>query len=631
MARLIVKKGHDEGINFEIRSSHFSLGRDLANDVQLLYPKVSRVHAEITYENGTYIITDQKSRNGTYINGKKVRKKVLDDGDRIKLGDTVFLFMREKGDIAGSGGKIFDSTMDACETVIDTVPSWNVDLLKKNRISNSQLELQDTKRYLVDLHELSRKVPEFSDRASLLSYMGNRIRDVIKADRVFPIVRDPEQKDGWNVIGMEEMSAKSSLSATPISRTVFDRAVNENVSIIIHRDSPGKDASESMVSYDIHTALCVPVAEEGDRGGIVGAIYADRLGEGENFDKMELEFVTACAILAADALRDIERRSEYERHEHILQQEVRSRYNIVGESDAVTDMLDFIEKAGSSNAGVLIMGESGTGKELIARAVHYVGQRSPEVFKTCNCAALSETLLESELFGHVKGAFTGAESEKAGVFEIADKGTLFLDEIGEMSPTGQAKLLRVLEQGEICRVGGSDVIHVDVRVIAATNKDLEKEVEEGRFREDLFHRLNILAITAAPLRERKGDVKLLIDYYTGLFGAECGRTIEFSEEAVKALSEYSWPGNVRELRNFVERAFILSESDVIEKDSLPPKIVYGSEGRSDDLKLETVLQNHILKVLEIAEGNKKKAADLLGIDRSTLYARLKQQEKEKAE
>lgn len=629
MASLIVKKGRDEGINFEIRSSRFSLGRDLANDIQLLYPKVSRVHAEITYDDGTYVIADRESRNGTYVNGKKVKKKVLEDGDRIQLGDTVFLFMREKGDIAGSAGKIFDSTVNARETVIDTVPSWNVDLLKKNLISNSQLELQDTKRYLVDLYELTRKFPEFTDRISLLSYTADRIRDVIKADRVLPILRDPEQKDGWKVIGTEKMTVKNSLSSTPVSRTVFDRAVNENMSVIIHRDSPGEKVSESMIAYDIHTALCVPVAEKGDRGGIMGAFYADRLGEGENFNKMELEFVTACAIVASDALTDIERLSEHERHEHILRQEVRSRYNIVGESRTVTNMLDFIEKAGSSDAGVLIMGESGTGKELIARAIHYVGPRNAEVFKTCNCAALSETLLESELFGHVKGAFTGAQSEKAGVFEIADKGTLFLDEIGEMSPTGQAKLLRVLEQGEICRVGGSDVINVDVRVVAATNKDLEKEVEDGKFREDLFHRLNILTITAAPLRERKGDVKLLIDYYTGLFSSECGRKIEFTEEAVQALSEYSWPGNVRELKNFIERAFILSESDTIGKELLPPKIVYNREGKADDLKLETAVQNHIMNVLEIADGNKKKAASLLKIDRSTLYARLKQQDKEK--
>lgn len=623
MARLIVKKGQDEGMSFEIRSSHFSMGRDLANDVQLLFPKVSRVHAEITFRDGEYIITDKNSRNGTLVNGTDIEEKVLEDGDTIHLGDTVFVFMREKDDISRPGTNMFDSEKAGRETVINSVSSWNVDLLKKNLISNSQLELQDTKKYLVDLYEFTRKFAEFDDEVSLLSYTAKQIRDLIKADRVFPLVRESGTKKEWNVISADEMPSKSSLAAIPISSTIFNRTVDEKISLITRRDSSEDEASESMITYDIHTALCTPVCAEGDKGDVIAVLYADRLGGGDNFEKIELEFVTACAIVVAGALRDIKRRNEHLRHEHILKQEVRSRYNIIGESGTIRNVLDFIEKAGGSDAGVLIMGESGTGKELIARAVHYVSDRSTEVFTTCNCAALSETLLESELFGHVKGAFTGAESEKPGVFETADRGTLFLDEIGEMSQIGQAKLLRVLEHGEVCRVGGTEIKQVDVRVIAATNKDLEKEVKEKRFRKDLFHRLNILTVTVAPLREREGDVEFLLQYYTSHFSAKIGRNIRISDEAARLLAEYSWPGNVRELKNFVERTFILSEKDVIEKGDLPANIVYSEERETGSLTLDDVIRRHILKVLDAAGGNKKKAADMLDIDRSTLYSKLK--------
>jgi transcriptional regulator with GAF, ATPase, and Fis domain len=622
MARLIIKEGQDEGMSFEIRGSHFTLGRDLVNDVQLLYPKVSRQHAEIRFENNEYVLYDKESRNGTFVNGDQVDSRSLNHKDTIQLGDTVFMFIREQSDISRSESRIFDEDTTGRETVINEVPSWNVDLLKKHLISNSQLELQDSKRYLVDLYEFSRKLPEFSDETSLLAYAGRMIREIVKADRAFPVLKDSNAPEGWKFIGIDDATQAHSLSSTPISSTIFKRAVEEKISLITHRDIED-EPSESMIDYDIHSALCVPVAEDGDKGEVIGVLYADRLGGGDNFEKIELEFTTACAIILADGLKELNKLTDLKRHEEILKKEIRSRYDIVGESRTIKDTLEFIERAGSSDSVVLVMGESGTGKELIARAIHYVSPRNGEVFKTCNCAALSETLLESELFGHVKGAFTGAESDKPGVFELADNGTLFLDEIGEMSQTGQAKLLRVLEYNEVGRVGGTDVINVNVRVVAATNKDLEKEVEEGRFRQDLFHRLNVLTVTVAPLREREGDIRILLDYYIEYFSSQCGRNLGFSEEAVEKLSAYSWPGNVRELKNFVERSFILSSKDTIGTEDLPAKIMAPGGGGAGDLTLETVTRNHILKVLEMADGNKKKAAELLGIDRSTLYSKLK--------
>ena len=300
-------------------------------------------------------------------------------------------------------------------------------------------------------------------------------------------------------------------------------------------------------------------------------------------------------------------------------------HGLVGESEVMQKVLRAIDKAASTVATVLITGESGTGKELVARAIHYRSDRASSPFVPVNCGGIPEGLLESELFGHVKGAFTGAADSRAGFFQTADGGTIFLDEISETSLSMQVKLLRVLQEKEVCMVGSSQTRRVDVRIIAATNKDLLSLVNKGVFREDLFYRLNVITIGIPPLRERGEDILLLTNYITKKYAADLGKpAIRFSERALQVLSHYQWPGNVRELENVVQRVVIMSEGEVIEVPDLPSLMRF-SALRAPGLKrtLVEVETEHIRNVLASVGGNKTRAAEVLGIDRKTLREKLK--------
>jgi transcriptional regulator with GAF, ATPase, and Fis domain len=294
---------------------------------------------------------------------------------------------------------------------------------------------------------------------------------------------------------------------------------------------------------------------------------------------------------------------------------------MVGASGRMLDVYRIVSRIAPTTSTVLVQGETGTGKELVSRAIHAASRRSDHPFVTVDCSALAETLLESELFGHVKGAFTGALADKRGFFEAAGGGTCFLDEIGEISPCMQAKLLRVLQEREVRRVGGTDSMRVDVRVIAATNKDLTALVAQGKFREDLFYRLSVVTIIVPPLRERREDIPLLADHFLQSFVAaneQPGRTI--SPEAMAALVAYDWPGNVRELQHAIERAAALSSNPMLLPLDLPP-VVAGPprEATTPSLSLQEVVKGHLWRVLKQAKWNKKRAAELLGIHRRTLY------------
>jgi two-component system response regulator HydG len=302
--------------------------------------------------------------------------------------------------------------------------------------------------------------------------------------------------------------------------------------------------------------------------------------------------------------------------------------NIVGESAAVKELLAAVSKVASTEATVLITGESGTGKELVARAIHYGGPRASAPFVPVNCGAIPEGLIESELFGHIKGAFTGATASRAGFFQTAEGGTIFLDEISELSPSLQVKLLRVLQDKEVAMVGSSRARRVDVRILAATNKDLRSLVKQERFREDLFFRLNVLTIEVPPLRDRGDDVLVLARHFATRFAEERGgRHLTFSDAALRALKGYGWPGNVRELENVVRRLAIMSEDDEIDVPDLPSLMRF-SAARDVGLHrtLAEVEVEHIRGVLESVGGNKTKAAEILGLDRKTLREKLKSRE-----
>ncbi len=305
-------------------------------------------------------------------------------------------------------------------------------------------------------------------------------------------------------------------------------------------------------------------------------------------------------------------------------QKMPAAYGILGESQVIVRVGTMIAKAALTPATVLITGESGTGKELVARAIHYTSPRASAPFVPVNCGAIPEELIESELFGHVKGSFTSATETRAGFFQTADGGTIFLDEISEMSLSTQVKLLRVLQDKEVCMVGSSRPRKVDVRIVASTNKDLFSLVRKGLFREDLFFRVNVITIELPPLRERGDDVQLLISHFSRKFSDEMGkRAPVFSPRALRALQDYHWPGNVRELENVVQRMIVLNEGDQIDVPDLPPLMRF-SASREGDLSrtLAEVEARHIRNVLASVGGNKTRAAEILGIDRKTLRKKL---------
>ncbi|MCG8636787.1 MAG: sigma-54 dependent transcriptional regulator [Desulfobacterales bacterium] len=305
-------------------------------------------------------------------------------------------------------------------------------------------------------------------------------------------------------------------------------------------------------------------------------------------------------------------------------------FGIIGDAPKMLHVFHRIEKAASTNATVLISGESGTGKEIVARAIHYNSDRRRSPFVPVNCTAIPDNLLESELFGHVKGAFTGARDNREGFFQIADGGTVFLDEIGDASMNMQGKLLRVLQNKEIRQVGSGRIQHVDTRIIAATHKDLPGLVRKGLFREDLFYRLNVIDVPVPALNERRDDILLLINYFIEQFCTEMGRDIpKISDNALNALKQHAWPGNVRELENLIQRLMVIVDHDPVRCSDLPETMRTGVPvGKTAHLRLEDVVNAHIREVLTSVKGNKTRAAGILDIDRKTLGARLKKMEGE---
>ncbi len=338
------------------------------------------------------------------------------------------------------------------------------------------------------------------------------------------------------------------------------------------------------------------------------------------YDYIEKPF---CPERAELLIKKLAEHQELVKENVSLRQKLEDRYhfeNIIAKSSKMQRIIEIIKVVAKSNATVLITGDSGTGKELVARAIHSQSHRRNKSFVAVSCAALPESLLESELFGHEKGSFTGAYTQKKGKFEFANGGTIFLDEVGEMSANIQVHLLRVLEEKEFTRVGGNEPIKVDVRVISATNKDLRKAIEKQEFREDLYYRLNVVNIELPPLRERKEDIPLLAEYFLNKFAVENRKEVTgFSPEAMELVLDYDWPGNVRELENAIERAVILAKDSLITVADLPqenlPPVGLASTGKN----LKEVEKSHLLNVLRETGGNYSEAARILGISRMTLY------------
>ncbi len=404
----------------------------------------------------------------------------------------------------------------------------------------------------------------------------------------------------------------------------LEKALYESVDLIITDLRMPLVSGEEILKKVVTEQPSIPVIVLTGHGTVELAVEAMRIGAYDFLTKpLDLDRLFRLVKRALEnralVLEKKELEEKLEKNEAIG--------NIIGNSSAIRKVFDEIKKVAPTKATVLITGESGVGKELVANAIHNFSQRRNKPFIKVHCAALAESLLESELFGHEKGAFTGAIERKRGRFELSNKGSIFLDEIGEINQNIQVKLLRVLQEKQIERVGSSEPIDIDTRVIAATNKDLEKEMKEGRFREDLYYRLNVVHIFIPPLRERREDIPLLVDHFVKEFEAENRKVISSIEpKARNAIYNYDWPGNIRQLRNCIESAVVMTSDNILHFEDLPFK----EKGESEVIKIpigstmENAEKEIIIKTLNHENNNKKRVADILGIGRKTLYRKLKE-------
>ncbi|MBI3828746.1 MAG: sigma 54-interacting transcriptional regulator [Planctomycetes bacterium] len=685
MPHLTILNGPNHGRLCSLSSGKtFRIGRDPSLELPIDDLKASRVHVEIDFKDGQVTLKDLRSKNGTLVNGDRITTVTLKEGDQIQIGETRLQFSALEapkdhvqrfdsimaarlpvGAVPALGNAGEEGSTEGFETLeLDgTLPLLRLEgkqdpastepppTASIGRDTPARLERANVS--LRALYSIARACAESKTTKQLLTILAARLRAALEADRVTPILLDdtghwhvadltPEQTAG-NAPQAEKKAP--AFSRVPVSRTIVDYALRTRRSVLT---APRTDArfggALSIGEQGITSAMCVPIAA-GEK--ILGLIYADRLG-GQDFDREDQELLTGSCLQAAPAMSNLLRLEEAITRKERLLSQIKSQHKLLGESDGIKAMYGFIERAAPTDSLVLVLGESGTGKELVATAIHFGSNRSEGPLVIVNCAALSESLIESELFGHAKGAFTGATADRKGRFELAHEGTIFLDEIGELSAACQTKLLRVIEQSEISRVGESRVRKVNVRLVAATNRELAAEAKAGRFREDLFYRLNVLTIKLSPLRERGADIRLLLEHFLLEAAGRCGRpSLRFSDEANETLVKYPWPGNIRELRNLTERLAVLCPGEIIGVRDLPAEVQAAlahlpaapayvekdtevatqtahAPGDGATLKpLSDIEKDHILRVLAFSGGNKKQAAELLGIDRSTLYAKLR--------
>ena len=545
-ARLAAISGKLKGAVFTLNEDPLIIGRETAANVCVADASVSRRHSKIEKRDDTFVITDLESLNGTFINNVPVRSRVLEHGDHVRIGESQFLFLTAEGEASSKSSEV---TLDDVQAV--TGPTFQV------RFDEAVYQME---RNLSVLMKVSTTINAIRGLDPLLERLLELLFEVVPAERGAILLTTGDSFDSGLVFGLDREQGKG--RPINVSRTIVQQVLRDGVAVLASdAASQAQFATESFIETRAHSVMCVPLVMFERK---LGVLYLDTTVSNDPFNKDHLQLVTAIAGIAAVAIENARHFEWLENEKERLLADVNIEHNMVGESIAMQRVYQFISKIAPTDATVLIGGESGTGKELAARAIHRNSKRAQKSFVAVNCAALSESLLESELFGHERGAFTGALVQKKGRFEIADGGTVFLDEIGELTPALQVKLLRVLQEREFERVGGTLTIKVDVRVIAATNKNLEDAMAHGEFRHDLYYRLNVVSLDMPALRERREDIMLLASYFAEKYGARCNRKVKgISANARARLLAYDWPGNVRELENAIERAVVLGTTDLI--------------------------------------------------------------------
>jgi two-component system, NtrC family, response regulator HydG len=599
--RLAAISGKLKGAIFAINEDTLVIGRETNADLCIADASVSRRHSRIEKRETGFVITDLESLNGTFVNDVPVKSRLLEHGDRVRIGDSQFLFLIHEGEASSK--------------------SSDVKLDEEQVISGSTVQIRfDDALYLMarDLSALikvSTTINSIRGLDDLLERLLELLFEVVPAQHGAILLTNEGSFETSLIFGLDRARGKD--EAVNVSRTIIKQVLRDGVALLANDGAADSTlATESLISSRAHSVMCVPLIIF-DRK--LGALYLDSTQPRDQFNRDHLQLVAAIAGIAAVAIENARQFEWLATENERLLADVNIEHNMVGDGAAMQRVYHFISKVAPTNATVLIGGESGTGKELAARAMHRNSKRAQKPFMAVNCAALNESLLESELFGHERGSFTGAFAQKKGRLEVADGGTVFLDEVGELTPALQVKLLRVLQERQFERVGGTVTINVDLRLIAATNKNLEEAIEAGQFRQDLYYRLNVVSLEMPALRERREDIMLLANYFADKYSARCNRKLKgFSTEARNCLTAYDWPGNVRELENTIERAVVLGTTERILPEDLPEALVETKVTADGSVTTyhQAVVQNKrqiILRAIEQANNNQDEAARLLGI------------------
>ncbi len=601
-----------------------TIGRDPTSAVAVADPSVSRKHCVLQREDGRFQIKDLESRNGTLVNGVAVKEQWLRHGDEIATGDSVFLFLLEEDERANPRSRVeFDESRPTAETKI--IHPREVVYLQPDRLLRELPATSQIARNLSALLKISRVLHAIRDLEELQAQLLDLIFEVIPAGRGAILLSEGSGQDFNCLYARTRQAGQPQLIR--VSRTIARQVMHENVAILGVDVTGGalRDV-ESLVASEVRSLLCVPLSVF---QRMIGCIYLDNTSTANRFQEDHLQFMAAVAGISAVALDNARRQQWLEQENQRLTMEVRQDQSLVGEGSKMKEIFQFLARVSPTESTVLIEGESGTGKELAAKALHRNSPRATKPFMAINCAAIPETLLESDLFGHERGAFSGAVTQKKGRLEVADGGVVFLDEIGDLAPALQVKLLRVLQEREFERVGGTHPIKIDIRLIAATNRDLDDAVKKGEFRQDLYYRLAVVRLTMPPLRDRRDDIPMLTRHFVQKHAKRCKvKAKPISPEAMAALVNYEWPGNVRELENAIERALVMGSSDMVLLEDLPESLLEQEtpdqvqEGKYH-ASVKQLKKHLILEAVEQTRGNYVDAAGILGLNPNYLHRLIK--------
>jgi len=608
--RIIGIAGPFQGVVFALPEGEVTLGRDPGNQIWTGDSFLSRRHCVLARSGNALRIRDLGSHNGTRVNGIPVQEHELGPGDQISVGQSIFLFLLNEQDTNTDARAVrLDDTLTAEDITVRV-------RLDGAGTSGGKM-LRRTNQDLDALLKIATGIGGIRDSESLQWQLLGFLFDIVPAERGAVVFLDRagnvSSTAAWDRV-------KGPDHPVPVSKAILQQVFHEKAGLIV--DGARQPASvQAAGESGVRSLLCVPLAVSKQ---VLGAIYLDTEKPAPQFDEHHLEVMSAVAGIAALALDNLRQCEQLELENRELRAEIDLDHNMIGESARMRAVFEFIRRVAPTDSTVLIQGESGTGKELVARAIHRNSPRAERPFVAINCAAITETLLESELFGHEKGAFTGATAQKKGKVEIAEGGTLFLDEISELAPGLQAKLLRVLQEREFERVGGTAPIALDIRVVAATNKDLLEAIESGAFRKDLYYRLNVVSVPMPALRERRDDIPLLAEHFVAKASRKCRTAVKgISAEARMCLVNYDWPGNVRELENAIERALVMGSGEMLIPDDLPEAVLEGGAGESDPAAkyhgaVKESKKQLVLQGLQQAGGNYIEAAKILGIHPNSL-------------